>query len=252
MPTLREIPKGSSNRFATPWQLYGRERILTLFGSIYSSIDVPVITADSVLFLAEEIFGGMMLLAQENSDPVNVIINNRGGSVPAGLLIIQGIEHLQAHKIDVRILVTGAAMSMASIILAAGTKGQRYAMERSVIHLHSGTVKPPEGDPEDVKRVMEYAERLRNAMHELLAERTSIPEYCAKRNELYDSLVSGSSAYFEEGKNRVKWIKEFLKEEQFLKPEEALEAGLVDEVLTAGDRKIDEIFRLNNATGRDK
>src|SRR3989344_9081438 len=93
-----------------PWLLFGKDaRIITLFGDINSSISVPVINLDSIPFLAEETFASLMYLAQESKDPIRIVINNRGGSVSAGLTIIQGIEHLQKSGIDVEILVLGSA-----------------------------------------------------------------------------------------------------------------------------------------------
>lgn len=238
-----ESPTGP---LVSPWLLFGRDaRIITLFGLIHSSTSVPVITSDSMPFLAEEFFADLMFLGQSSREPIRIIINNSGGSVPAGLTIINGIEHLQHNGIDVEVLVLGASMSMASIVLASGTEGKRYALSRSIIHFHNGYQRS-EGSPEDKKRIDEFQERLTLQMYAILADRTKIPEYYVAKE-----IPEVSISRLGEKEIRMKYIRRFLDGETFLSAEQALEAGVIDKVIAPGDQLLDTIFSLKETEAKE-
>lgn len=215
-------------------------RILRLYGTLYSSGDLEkeAITADRERFMAETVFESLMVLGNESSDTVKILINNPGGSVVAGFSIIQAIEHLQAKGIDVEMLVTGVSASMASIILAAGTLGKRYALPRSTVHFHSAFFEVPDSMEEKKKeRLTENGKRLSLEMRRLLASRTKIPEYRWK--------TMGHNEPVADEEARLKRVKEFLDDsETYLSAEQALEAGVIDAVLAPGDKRLDEIFRI--------
>lgn len=244
---LREwvTKKGQGNGLlVTPWELFERDsRIVPLFGMVRSSIDVNVVASDSMPFLAENILAALMLLAQESSDPVKIVINSNGGSLVAGFDIVQAIEHLQAKGIEVWTIDIGAAKSMASTVLAAGTKGKRFAFKRSCVHLHSGTVSTGEQRPEDKEMIDAYLERIRASLNRILTERTKIPEYYVKS----DNSVNPELLKSDEG--RFKLTRQFLGKEQYLTPEQALEAGIIDQILEPGNPIIDSVFKLQKMGG---
>ena len=236
----REWSSTPTGPLVSPWLISARDsRVITLFGSIVSSIDVPLVATESIPFVAEDVFASLLQLAGEDSaQPVRLVINNSGGSVPAGLTIIQGIEHLQAKGIDVEVVVLGSAMSMASVILAAGTVGKRFSLERSRIHLHSGQIGLPQDRPDDVNRIMDFINGVREELYVILARRTKLAEYYLKCND----LPLDKKTLADEGK-RIKFIKNLLEKETFLTPREAVTAGIVDEILSPGYPRIDALFR---------
>ncbi|MFH0881371.1 MAG: ATP-dependent Clp protease proteolytic subunit [bacterium] len=76
------------------------------------------------------------LLFLEAEDPerdISLYVNSPGGSVPDGLAIYDTIQHI---KPDVQTICIGMAMSMAAVLLAAGTKGKRSALPNSMIMIH--------------------------------------------------------------------------------------------------------------------
>jgi ATP-dependent Clp protease protease subunit len=76
------------------------------------------------------------LLYLEREDPdkeVNLYINSPGGSVSAGLAIY---DTMQLSRCDIATICVGMSASMATVLLAAGTKGKRYALPHSTIHMH--------------------------------------------------------------------------------------------------------------------
>lgn len=224
----------------SPWMILGKEaRLITLFGKIYSSVEVDTITGESTPFLAEETFVALMSLANESKDPVKIIVNNRGGSMTAAALIIDAIEHLQAQSIEVGMLVVGSSMGVSTAILAAGTKGKRFALKRATISL--GPIRMPSLknlDSDDVTLLKKQHEIICERFYEVLAQKTRIPE--SRMKDADEALLQKLG----EPDFRKKQVKEFLKGDVFLQPEEAVEFGIIDKVLMPGDSLVNEIFHV--------
>ena len=101
-----------------------------------------------VIFIDDEINSGlattivsqMMFLNEQSSDDIYLIIDSPGGAVSAGYRIYDYIKY--ACRCDVVTVANGMAASMGAFLLAAGTKGKRYATQNSEIMIHqplSGT-----------------------------------------------------------------------------------------------------------------
>lgn len=72
----------------------------------------------------------------DTKEPVTIYISSPGGMCDAGWAIVDMIEKLKSKKIEVRTICAGSCSSMAAVILASGTKGQRYAFPSSRIMIH--------------------------------------------------------------------------------------------------------------------
>jgi ATP-dependent Clp protease protease subunit len=143
------------------------------------------------------------LLFLESEDPereINMYINSPGGSVTAGLAIY---DTMQFVKPPVSTLCVGQAASMGSLLLAAGAKGKRYALPHSRILIHqvSGGF---EGQASDIEIHAREALRLREILNEILAHHT--------------------------GQN-VKKIEKDTDRDNFMSAAQAVEYGLIDEVI---------------------
>ena len=97
---------------------------------------------DRIIFIGTDIHDQManvviaQLLFLKMEDPkkdINLYINSPGGQITSGLAIIDTMQYLGC---DINTYCIGQAASMASILLAAGTKGKRYALPHSRIMLH--------------------------------------------------------------------------------------------------------------------
>src|SRR4026208_1797205 len=100
---------------------------------------------DRIIFLGDMIEDHManLIIAQllflEAEDPdrdISLYINSPGGVVTAGLAIYDTMQYLRA---PVSTICIGMAASMASVLLAAGAKGQRYALPHSRVTIHPGS-----------------------------------------------------------------------------------------------------------------
>ena len=98
-----------------------RERIIFLTGGIED--DMANLIVAQLLFLE----------AEDPKRDISLYINSPGGSVTAGLAILDAMNHI---KPDVSTVVVGMAASAAAVILAAGEKGKRYALPNAEVMIH--------------------------------------------------------------------------------------------------------------------
>ena len=166
---------------------------------------------DRILFLGGEITDDeanvviAQLLFLEADDPdkdIYLYINSPGGSVSAGLAIYDTMQYL---KCEVSTICVGMAASMGAFLLAAGAPGKRRALPNSEIMIHqpSGGAY---GQASDVKIHAEHIIKTRKKLNEMLAERTG---------------------------RSVEEIADATERDNFMSAEEALEFGLIDEIVTS-------------------
>lgn len=83
--------------------------------------------------LSNLVISELLYLDSLNTNDIDIYINSPGGSVTSGLAIIDTMNFI---KSDIRTTVIGIAASMASLILASGTKGKRYSLKNSEVMIH--------------------------------------------------------------------------------------------------------------------
>lgn len=156
--------------------------------------------------VANVVIAQLLFLQAENPErDINIYINSPGGSVYAGLAIYDTIQYLTA---PVSTICMGMAASMGAFLLAAGTKGKRSALPNSRIMIHqpSGGSQGTAADVEIQAKEILYA---RQRLNELLAKHTGQP---------------------------VDRVEEDVDRDRYMSPDEALEYGLIDRIITQGDR----------------
>jgi ATP-dependent Clp protease protease subunit len=118
-------------------------------------------------YMANLIVAQLLFLESENPDKdVHLYINSPGGVITSGLSILDTIRFI---KPDVSTMCIGQAASMAAVLLAAGTKGKRYALPHSrvMIHQPSGGTQGQATDIEiQAKEILYMRERLNQVMAE--------------------------------------------------------------------------------------
>jgi len=154
--------------------------------------------------VANIIIAQLLFLDADNpGKDIYLYINSPGGVVTAGLAIYDTMQYIRS---PVHTTCLGMAASMAAILLAAGEKGKRTALPNSRIMLHQ-----PSGGSQGTAADIEIAAReilnLRQKLNQILADHTGQP---------------------------VDRIEMDLDRDRFMSPEEALEYGIVDQVLAHG------------------
>jgi ATP-dependent Clp protease protease subunit len=122
--------------------------------------------------VANLIIAQMLFLQMEDvNKDINIYINSPGGSVTAGLAIY---DTMQFVKCDVATYCVGQAASLGAIILAAGTKGKRFALPNSRIMIHQpwGGV---EGVAADISIHAKEILKLRDKINGILSKHTNQP-----------------------------------------------------------------------------
>jgi ATP-dependent Clp protease protease subunit len=121
---------------------------------------------------------------------IHMYINSPGGSVSAGLAIY---DTMQFTTCDVNTYCIGMAASMGAVLLAAGTKGKRFALPNSDIMIHqvSGGA---QGTASDVERTVEYMYRLKKRLIKILARHTGRDEEIVKTDSDRDYYMTAEEA----------------------------------------------------------
>lgn len=132
---------------------------------------------DRIIFLGEAIDEHIaslvvaQLLFLEAEDPekdISIYINSPGGSVTAGMAIYDTMQYI---KPDVSTICVGAAASMGAFLLAAGTKGKRFALPNAEIMIHQ-PLGGAQGQAEDVRIHAEWIIKTREKLNRLLSRHT--------------------------------------------------------------------------------
>ena len=187
VPTVIE----QTNRGERAYDIYSRllnDRIVML------TDEVNNVTAS--LVVAQLLF----LEGQDSSKDISLYINSPGGSVSDGLAIFDTIQYI---KCDVSTICMGMAASMGAFLLAAGTKGKRFALPNSEIMIHQ-PLGGAQGQASDIIISANHIQRTKKRLNTILAERTGQP---------YEVI--------EKDTDRDNW----------LTAEQALEYGLIDKVI---------------------
>ena len=157
--------------------------------------------------VANLIVAQLLLLDSENPEKdIMLYINSPGGSVTAGLAIFDTMQHIRA---DVNTICLGQAASMGAFLLAAGTPGKRMALPHSRILIHQ-PLGGAQGQATDIQIQAAEIGRIKRTLNELLAKHT------------------GQS---------FKKIEKDTDRDYIMTPEEALEYGMVDKVITKIEKK---------------
>jgi ATP-dependent Clp protease protease subunit len=149
----------TSSRGERAYDIYSRllkERIIFLGDAIEDHV--------ANLIIAQLLF----LEAEDPERDISIYINSPGGVVTAGLAIYDTIQYLRA---PVSTMCIGMAASMASVLLAAGAKGKRYALPNARIMIHQGSA-GFRGNTPDVLIQVREVEELNKRLNGILARHT--------------------------------------------------------------------------------
>ena len=170
---------------------------------------------ERIIFLGTGIddYVGSLIIAQllflEAEDPkqdIHMYINSPGGVITAGFGILDTMNYI---KPDIRTICMGQAASMAAVLLSAGTKGKRMALENSRVMIHQplgGT----QGQATDIEIYTKEILFLKEKLNKILSDNTG---------QKLDTIIKDT--------NR----------DNFMAADKALEYGLIDEIISSKNRK---------------
>ena len=179
--SLVPIVVEQTNRGERSYDIYSRllkDRIIVL------SDEVNDITASLVV-------SQMLFLEADDPDrDIQFYINSPGGSITSGFAIYDTMQYV---KPDVSTICVGMAASMGAFLLAAGTKGKRFALPNSEILIHQplGGIR---GQATDIKIHTEWLIRIKNKLNVILSERTGQPLERIERDVERDFFMSAEEA----------------------------------------------------------
>jgi len=152
--------------------------------------------------VANLVVAQMLLLDSENPEKdIMLYINSPGGSVTAGLAIYDTMQHIRA---DVQTICLGQAASMGAFLLCSGTKGKRMALPHSRVLIHQ-PLGGAQGQATDIEIQAQEILRIKKTLNEIMASNT------------------GQS---------IKKIEKDTDRDYIMTPQEALEYGMIDKVIT--------------------
>lgn len=163
---------------------------------------------DRIIFLTGEIndntasivVSELLYLDSLSHEEICIYINSPGGSISSGFSIYDTINFI---KSDVKTIVIGMAASMAAFLLASGTKGKRCALKNAEVMIHQplGGV---QGQATEIKIAAERIIKLKEKLNKMLADIT---------NKSYEQICDDTER------------------DNYLSADEALEYGLIDQIL---------------------
>ena len=143
------------------------------------------------------------LLYLDREDPerdISIYINSPGGVISSGLAIFDTMNLIRP---DVSTICVGLAASMATVLLCAGTKGKRYALPNSTVHMHQ-PIGGAQGQASDVEIAAREMLRLQDKVRQMISESTGQP---------YEKIAKDADRHY------------------YLTSAQAKDYGLIDEVL---------------------
>lgn len=153
--------------------------------------------------VANLIIAQLLYLVREDSEKdISLYIHCPGGIISAGLAIY---DTMQLMKCDVSTICVGLAASMGTLLLCAGAKGKRYALPNSTIHLHQA-VGGAQGQAADIEIAAREIMRMQETIRNIIVKHTGQP---------MEKIAHDTDRDF------------------YLNPKQAMEYGIIDEILTA-------------------
>ena len=152
--------------------------------------------------VANVIIAQLLYLDREDPDKdISLYINSPGGVISAGLAIYDTMHLIRP---DVSTICVGMAASMGTVLLCAGAKGKRFTLPNSTIHMHQAAG-GAQGQAADIEIAAREIMRLQDIIRNILAKHTG---------QAKDKITHDTDRDF------------------YLNPDQAVEYGIVDEILT--------------------
>jgi ATP-dependent Clp protease, protease subunit len=160
-------------------------------------------------YVANSIIAQLLFLDQEPDKDILLYINSPGGSVTAGLGILDTMNYVQA---DVATICIGQAASMGALLLCSGTKGKRSVLPNARVLIHQ-PLGGASGQASDIEIQANEILRMKKRLNEIMAKNTG---------------------------QDIEKIKIDTDRDYIMEAEQAVEYGLVDKIVTSAKKPLDK------------
>lgn len=150
--------------------------------------------------VANIVVAQLLYLDSINNNDISLYINSPGGSITAGMAIYDTMNFI---KSDVSTICLGMAASMGAFLLSSGTKGKRYCLPNSEVMIHQ-PLGGASGQATEIKIAAEHILKIKEKLNKILASNTN---------------------------KDIKTIEIDTERDNYLSSEEALQYGLIDQIL---------------------
>ena len=150
--------------------------------------------------LANIVVSELLYLDSINHDDISIYINSPGGEITSGLAIYDTMNFI---KSDVKTICVGMSASMGAFLLSSGTKNKRYALKNSEIMIHQ-PLGGAEGKATDIKIAAEHILKIKDKINKILSKNT---------NQSLKKIIKDTECDY------------------FMSAKEALDYGLIDEII---------------------
>ena len=191
--------------------------VLEQDGRMERSFDIySRLLRERIVFLGQEVNDDIanlvaaQLLHLDAQDPgrdIWLYVNSPGGSAYAGMAIYDAMQYVRP---DVQTICTGMGMSAAAMILSGGAKGKRFALPNAKVMIHQGSG-GFRGSPADIQIAAKEILEMTRRMAEII------------------SLHAGQP---------LEQVMKDIDRDRFMTPDDAVEYGIVDEVIQPADRRL--------------
>ncbi|MDR0299675.1 MAG: ATP-dependent Clp protease proteolytic subunit [Streptococcaceae bacterium] len=188
-----------SSRGERSYDIYSRllkDRIIMLQGQVEDGMANAIIA--QLLFLD----------AQDNTKDIYLYVNTPGGSVSAGLAIVDTMNFI---KSDVQTIVMGMAASMGTIIASSGTKGKRFMLPNAEYLIHQPMGGTGQGTQQtDIQIIADSIKKTRDRLEKILSDNSEKP---------------------------IEQVHEDCERDHWMDAKETLDYGFIDEIMERNDLK---------------
>ena len=150
--------------------------------------------------MSNSITAQLLYLDSISNDDISLYINSPGGSITAGMAIYDTMNFIKSR---VSTICIGMAASMGAFLLIAGEKGMRKALPNSEIMIHQ-PLGGAQGQATEIKIAAERILKLRDKLNKIISDKTG---------------------------QDIKKVEEDTERDHFLDPDEALDYGIIDEIV---------------------
>lgn len=150
------------------------------------------ITGEINADLANDFLSEFLYLEQEDGGPVTIYVNSTGGEISAGLMIY---DIIQASSMEINIICTGLAASMAALLVAGGQKGRRFILPHSKMMIHEPLIGGGVGgSATSIRNISESILKTRTITNGILAKHTGKTLEEIDRATSFDNYMDAEQA----------------------------------------------------------